>query len=379
MKNISLAAMTKLYEAKQVIEQYTGAFAGHGSNALGLEAFLPLHRKDGGVDTAHFRLIVPWFSPPHWELLEVKRGVTPAQESAALTQREKIRHADVMRVREGIARIQGGMFAVVGGIGGIMEGAPLLGTLEATGGAEQVGLGAAGIATGKEYDAPSARAIQAVLEAAGVDPQTATFLAHHGGLLTALGRASVDAAGTAHAVIETSTGYRIQLEFDRATLSTNGLGGAKIKVYPLPPPVDKVRAPIGKGKSKPYGPHVKAEASESALAKAIGELPDEVVLLWGKQVTKHGADIISYNLKTKRVTLWDDKFRSDPIRIPPSRTFRNEETLERALREAEEAIRMSSLSKADKSAAMKSISERTYQLRTHGSGQVKNSTFGENK
>ena len=39
----------------------------------------------------------------------------------------------------------------------------------------------------------------------------------------------------AHAVIETSTGYRIRLEFNPATLSTNGLGGAKIKVTRLVP------------------------------------------------------------------------------------------------------------------------------------------------
>ena len=72
-----------------------------------------------------------------------------------------------------------------------------------------------------------------MLEAQGVDTETAQFLADHGGLLIALGRATVDAAGTAHAVIETSTGNRIRLEFDPATLSANGLGGAKIKVKKL--------------------------------------------------------------------------------------------------------------------------------------------------
>ena len=86
------------------------------------------------------------------------------------------------------------------------------------------------MATGKEHRAWSAGAIQATLEAAGVDTGTARFLADNGGLIVALGRASVDAAGTAHAVIETSTGYRIHVEFDPNTLSANGLGGAKIKV-----------------------------------------------------------------------------------------------------------------------------------------------------
>jgi hypothetical protein len=165
-----------LYEAKAVTEQYAGSFGGHGSNAFYLEAFLPLHRLDGGVDTAHFRSVRPWFAPPYWELLEVQYGVAQKDAAAAAAEREKIRHINLLRARLATARLQGSMFAIVGGIGGIVEGAPLLGTLEAAAGVEQGGLAVADLATGKEHEALSARAIQAALEAAGLDTETARFL-----------------------------------------------------------------------------------------------------------------------------------------------------------------------------------------------------------
>lgn len=111
-------------------------------------------------------------------------------------------------------------------------------------GAKQVGLAGADLATGTEHRPWSAQAIQAALEAAGVDAQTAKFLADNGGLLVALSRAGVDAAGTAHAVVETSTGFRIRLEFKPATLSANGLGGAKIKVTRIAPDGTEIK-PVG--------------------------------------------------------------------------------------------------------------------------------------
>jgi hypothetical protein len=78
------------------------------------------------------------------------------------------------------------LFAVVGGIGGVAERSALLGTLEAGGGAEQLGLAGVDLASGKENRAWSARAVQATLEAAGVGTETARFLADNGGLLIAL-------------------------------------------------------------------------------------------------------------------------------------------------------------------------------------------------
>ncbi len=158
-----------------------------------------------------------------------------------------------------------------------------------------------------------------------------------------------------------------------------GVAGATRPKPALPPPVAEDRAPIGRGKTKRYEPHIAAANSEEALAHAVHELPNEVVIRWGKPVTANGPDVISYNLDTKRITFWDDKTRSRPTRIGPSNTFQKTETMSNAIQEATEAIKNSQLSAADKVAAFKSLEENTFQTRTHGSGNVKNSTFGDHQ
>lgn len=48
-------------------------------------------------------------------------------------------------------------------------------------------------------------------------------------------------------------------------------------------------------------------------------------------------------------------------------------------RELMRAIENSQLSPEDKAAARASVKDKTFQTRTHGSGNVKNSTFGDHK
>ena len=99
--------------------------------------------------------------------------------------------------------------------------------------------------------------------------------------------------------------------------------------------------------------------------------------MWGKMQGTHGADVITYNLKTKRITLWDDKFRSAYVRLMPSRTFEDDSrALANAVQEARNAIRASQLSPADQAAARASIRNNTFLRRTHGSGNAMNSTIG---
>lgn len=145
---------------------------------------------------------------------------------------------------------------------------------------------------------------------------------------------------------------------------------------PFPEPVAQVRAKNRKGKDSPHPSHAIAEKSEEDHARRVHEYPNEVVLMWGKEIGANGVDTISYNLETKRITLWDDKFRSEARRITPSKTFdKGSPRLANALREAIDAIHESTLSAADKEAALESIEKRTFQTRTHGSGNVKNSTL----
>lgn len=86
----------------------------------------------------------------------------------------------------------------------------------------------------------------------------------------------------------------------------------------------------------------------------------------------HGADVISYNYKTQKVTLWDDKYRSRPQTIKPSSTFEaDSKALNRSLQEAHEAIRSSNLSAADKSAAFQCLEYKTYNTTTLQSGNAR--------
>jgi hypothetical protein len=147
---------------------------------------------------------------------------------------------------------------------------------------------------------------------------------------------------------------------------------------PFPPAVAAIRARPAKGKDVPHPSHVKAAESEEAAARYIHDnVPDEVVILWGKAIGANGPDIISYNLRLKVVTLWDDKFRSELRRIRSSRTFAKEsQALEHSVVEARRAIQNSSLSAADRAAAERSIERGNFRTRTLGSGKVMNSVIG---
>ena len=69
----------------------------------------------------------------------------------------------------------------------------------------------------------------------------------------------------------------------------------------------------------------------------------------------------------------------DARTIGPSKTFQKPTTMNNAIKEAQDAITSSQLSAEDKAAAFNSLRENTFQTRTHGSGNVKNSTFGDHQ
>ncbi len=65
---------------------------------------------------------------------------------------------------------------------------------------------------------------------------------------------------------------------------------------PLPPPQAQKRFS--------WPGHASAAAAEEELANTVHNLPDEAVVRWGDPIGTRGADVISVNLKTGRVTLW---------------------------------------------------------------------------
>ena len=67
--------------------------------------------------------------------------------------------------------------------------------------------------------------------------------------------------------------------------------------------------------------HVVGADAEERLAHVVQSIPDEQVVRWGDRIGAHGADVISVNRRTGKVTLWDAKYRGSDIGIRHSETF----------------------------------------------------------
>ena len=105
-------------------------------------------------------------------------------------------------------------------------------------------------------------------------------------------------------------------------------------------------------------------------------MPDEVVVRWGDTIGSHGSDVISVNIKTGDVTLWDAKFRSNAVRVQPSQTFTKTPRLNNALGEAIETLEANASLPANiKQQALDNLELQIVRTRTVGMGNAKNSTL----
>jgi hypothetical protein len=140
------------------------------------------------------------------------------------------------------------------------------------------------------------------------------------------------------------------------------------KKPPLPPPRDEVRW-TWKG-------HRTAAEAEEALARRLHELPDEVVVSWGAKIGIHGPDVVSVNMKTGEVTLWDSKFRSASRKIEPSPTFQKPTSRAKSIEQAKAAIMdNTTLPESVKQIALQNLEDMRVQSRTVGAGNIRNSTL----
>ncbi|MGR9222741.1 hemagglutinin repeat-containing protein (plasmid) [Rhizobium leguminosarum] len=113
-------------------------------------------------------------------------------------------------------------------------------------------------------------------------------------------------------------------------------------------------------------------ASELELANQVVKLPGQQVLKYGDAVGTHGADVISVDVNTGEVFLWDNKFRSSSQMIPSSPTFDvGSSRLNYALNEARTLIRSLPDSLRDK--ALQNLDYGNFTANTVGSGSVRNS------
>ena len=145
----------------------------------------------------------------------------------------------------------------------------------------------------------------------------------------------------------------------------------------LPPPVDTERVPERADGSVSENLRLAAE-SEAAMARFLHSRHNIVVIYWGQKQGMHGADIITFNLRTKQVTLWDVKYRTSAVRLQPSKTFRQgTPARENAIQQAMKAFKTSSISNADKTHAIGALKAGTVQTVTVRAGNAKNSTIGD--
>ena len=115
-----------------------------------------------------------------------------------------------------------------------------------------------------------------------------------------------------------------------------------------------------------------SQALEIFVTQLTDNLPADWRTRWHAFVRcANGADVISYNTKTKQITLWDDKYRGKPTVIADSKTFTNPVTLEKALKEAKTQLWRRPLSPLHKAAAIDSIRNKTFLSITHPSGKAR--------
>ena len=124
--------------------------------------------------------------------------------------------------------------------------------------------------------------------------------------------------------------------------------------------------------------HRNAAETEEALARTVHDLPGEVVIRWGDPIGTHGADVISVNIDrySGRVTLWDAKYRGNPVAVQPSKTFALEPRIQNAVDEAIVTLeRNASLSLETRRKALENLRRGIFETRTVGAGNAKNSVL----
>ncbi|WP_267085908.1 hemagglutinin repeat-containing protein [Xanthomonas sacchari] len=120
--------------------------------------------------------------------------------------------------------------------------------------------------------------------------------------------------------------------------------------------------------------HQNGYVEELRLANTVANLPDQVVVKYGDAVGAHGADVVSVNVATGEVTLWDNKFRSGSSRVGSSPTFsENSSALEGAIDGSIRDIRNSNLPLEVKEKAVQNLLSGNFTANTVGSGSAKNS------
>jgi YD repeat-containing protein len=152
-----------------------------------------------------------------------------------------------------------------------------------------------------------------------------------------------------------------------------------IDVHPdLPPPAAgwDYKAPLLDSAATEAGKyaHIAGMQGEVRLANTIAARGD-IVVKWGDRIGANGNDIVSINPRSSEVSLWDNKFRSNPTTGTQSPTFSNATRRANAVAEAQRSIQAATnLPPAVRVAALNNLRNMNYVTNTAASGAVRNST-----
>ncbi|MFV5639816.1 DUF637 domain-containing protein [Acinetobacter oleivorans] len=121
--------------------------------------------------------------------------------------------------------------------------------------------------------------------------------------------------------------------------------------------------------------HVNGYMGELRLANEVVAQPNQVVLKYGDAIGRNGSDIISVDVKTGNVYLWDSKYRSTNSKLGASPTFTNSTTRVNAVAEALRAVQSSNLPGSIKDIARENLNKGTFTTYTVATGNSKNSVI----
>lgn len=90
-------------------------------------------------------------------------------------------------------------------------------------------------------------------------------------------------------------------------------------------------------------------------------------------IGRHGADVISVDVKTGEVTLWDSKYRSGDVKLGESPTFTKESSRRFAIQEAIDAVTDSKLPDDIKNKSLFFLRSNTFKANTVAAGNARSS------
>ena len=130
---------------------------------------------------------------------------------------------------------------------------------------------------------------------------------------------------------------------------------------------------LSNGTPNQVNSHINGFRAELRLANELAN-SDRVVLKYGDKIGAHGSDVLTVNLKTAEVELWDSKFRQAPTSGKVSPTFTKEPALGKAIREARILVNESNtLPPKIKAMALQNLKKGNVTTYTVGQGGVKSS------